>query len=778
MGTTSRPGTAVGARRSRLLAGAAAAALAALLPVARAAGQDRAAGNGDARAALADSLIALALERARAADTSGALQALERATKVAPRYAHAFYQRGSMLARTTDLGAGIGSAIRRREAVQQLDRALDLDPGNPRYLLELGRIRLRTPFLRFDAERLLEKALRAAESRRDMRVLADVHYEIGQIFERRFTTIANRNLVEPMAPFSPAMAANDPRYVRDFLERRAHPIEDAGELDYRKAESHFRAALVADPAHDGAAAGLFGLLAETRRYEELLRATDELRSTQPRAPRRYLARGLALHRLGRVADAEQAFDSALALLPARTGREMTSLTTILRRRAASDYEKLSPEARTTLDSTYWLAADPLELSPANEARVEYLARLAYADLRFSSPEFGHDGWKTDRGVIYARYGPPTRVATFMSGDANSATVFDNGDAGGGLTGIGGDPTGGIARITTVWWYEPANLALVFTGPPAMGVAWFADDFRAYAASVRETQPARLQDPAAPRVDSVAVQIARFRPDSGAARAAGDVDVSVYADVPTGRLLQDVDVVRAPVVTGFVLRDEARNTLAQARDSVVPADRVTARGWRAVVPGGEYTYRVEALQPTSGNGARALGTFDVRPFAESGLALSDVLVARKIVPHSFTTRPRGRADFDIRPNGSLTFRRGDTLFLYWEEYGLTRDPASGAGKSRVELTLRLDDVDRGRQFVAARVLSGVADAVGLSAEGDNRVSLRFDRSVSLDGIDRVPSYLAVALGDAPYGTYTLELAVTDLVSGRTARRQRVLRVPRP
>jgi GWxTD domain-containing protein len=490
-----------------------------------------------------------------------------------------------------------------------------------------------------------------------------------------------------------------------------------------------------------------------------------------------MARGLALHRLGRSAEAEPAFDSALALLPEQTRREMTSLGRILREKAAADYEKVGPAARAQLDSLYWDVADPLILAPGNEARAEFLSRVAYADLRFSSAEFHHEGWRTDRGVIYARYGPPTRIATFMSGDVNRTAGFDPDNEGGGFIATN-DPTGNVARITTVWWWEPTNLAIVFTGPPAMNSAWYADDFRAYAESVRETQPVRLENPAALPIDSIGVQVARFRPDPGAARAEGDVDVAIYADVPSARLLEDVDVTGAPVVTAFTLRDDANHKLAAAQDSLVPGDAVTTRTWRALLPRGAYVYRVEALQPASGKAARGRGAFDAAPIPASGLALSDILVARSVVPRSVTTRPHGRADFAIQPNGSLTFPRGDSIYVYWEEYGLTPDPTTGAGRSRVELSLHLDQIDRTGQFIAIRVLGGIADVAQLSPEGDDRVSLRFERAVPLDGTDRAPSFLGIALGDAPYGRYTLELTVTDLVTGKSVRRERVVRVPRP
>jgi hypothetical protein len=43
------------------------------------------------------------------------------------------------------------------------------------------------------------------------------------------------------------------------------------------------------------------------------------------------------------------------------------------------------------------------------------------------------------------------------------------------------------------------------------------------------------------------------------------------------------------------------------------------------------------------------------------------------------------------------------------------------------------------------------------------------------MDRAPDYLALGLGTAPPGTYTLEITVTDQVSNVSATQQRVLQV---
>ena len=705
----------------------------------------------------ADSLISLALERARAGDTTAALKALERATKVAPEYAPAFYQRGMLLSRTTSLG--MSDVMRRRTASQQLKRALDLDVNNPFYLMELGRLRLKTPFLRLDAERLFNRALRAAQERRDPRVLAEIYWELGQIHERRYATTANRRIITSSAGrFDPTVAIADWHYTADFLASGSHPVPDAGELDFRKAEDHYRAAILADPSHEGAAIGLLGMLYEVGRFEEMQQTAAKLLALQPASARLRLALGLALHRLDRDVDAEPTFDQALALMSADDRRDMTSLETILREDDAKSYRRAADGSRLATDSLYWEVQDPLALTRVNEARVEFLARVAYADLRFTSHEFGTKGWRTDRGVTHIRYGPAPVVATFSP----ETQEIEGSDA--------------IAKVTTVWWYPETKLRFVFVGPPAMNYAIFADEFRSYAENARHLAPVSF-DNLAPRlrVDSVPVQVARFRADS----MSSAVDVSFFADVPTREMLRDVDVATGSLETALFVSDDARARVASERDSVtVRTDarepRLT-RSWRRVLPPGSYLYRVEARENASGRSARGRAGFDVQPFVPGALAASDVLIARRVVPRAAVAEPRGRGDFFIVPNAAMRFAPGDTIFLYWETYGLSPD-STNSGRMRVEIGLRLREMDRGREFTA-RVLGGVADAIGLSEKGEDRVALRYERSVTIDSSDRVPNYLALALGGAPYGTYDLELTVTDLTTGGATTRTRTISVPR-
>jgi GWxTD domain-containing protein len=701
----------------------------------------------------ADSLYQLSKQQLSRADTAAALDALGQVERLAPRFAGAYFDHGVILSRRSEMGLALDDVLRRRRAGDLLERALDLDPDNPLYLLELGRLRLKTPFLRIEAERLFAKAQRAATARGDARLLAVVEYELGLVSARRYNALRHRRILTGTTTSLDLEAAvSNWQYVRDFLDQRTAPVDDAGDIDRLKAEEHFHAALAADSSHASAAADLLALLYESGRSAEMLPLAATLARRQPGAPRTWMALGLALYARDQLEDASVAFDSALALLPDAVRREMLDVTHWLRPQDAAALRNALPNEREATESAWWRSADPLALTAVNEARVALLARVAYSDLRFTSEEAQLPGWRTDRGQVWIRYGAPDVMATLApeTQDVNGAER--------------------TARVITIWWYRESALRFVFRGPPAINAASFAGNFRAYAENARHIIPMSLRDVHATlRLDTVAVQVARFRGDSG-------TRVELFAQIPADRMLGDVDLSPALLEGGFAFgAGAARRAPQMSVDSLrVPAGptaKPLQRWWaRTVTPGNEYAYRIEARQPDTGRGARGDGTVSAMPLGATGaVGISDLVVADRIAGAGEV-----RDAFRIDANAAMRFLPRDTVALYWETYDAAAG-ASGVARLRVRVTVRILSLDRGRSFTA-RVLGGIADAVGLSAVGDEQVSLVYERDARPAAT--VTHHLSLGLGDAPAGQYALTVEVTDLASGRTASTERTLTLERP
>ena len=68
----------------------------------------------------------------------------------------------------------------------------------------------------------------------------------------------------------------------------------------------------------------------------------------------------------------------------------------------------SDEERQKFIEQFWLRRDPTPGTPENEFKEEAYRRIAFTNDRFS---VGIPGWKTDRGMVYIRYGPPDSLDT-------------------------------------------------------------------------------------------------------------------------------------------------------------------------------------------------------------------------------------------------------------------------------------------------------------------------------------------------------------------------------
>lgn len=701
-----------------------------------------------ARTAAADTLLNRALASAATGDTSAALEMLEQANKIAKKDPEVLYWRGLMLARTTFLR--VSDVPRNWLAWRLLDRAAELDPKNPRYLLEMGRIRLYTPLLRLEAERLFSKAMRVAEATGDPSQVADVAWELAKIKERRYMTARNRYMITtPGMAYDPAAAIQQRHYTREFLTQHSRPIDDVGSVDRSEAEEMFRRGLRAAPTHEANAVGLLGLLYDQKRYQEMREVVRPFLDARTGSARLRFAAGLAAYRSGAPRDAELLFDEALNRLTAAERRDAVDLGRIIRRRDALAYESLSDAARVQTDSAYWEAADPLLSTPENEGRLEFLSRVAIADLRFSDSDMKQTGWKTDRGLITIRYGEPPTVATFAPSSSPDA-----GDA--------------IGRIITVWFYPTKERQFVFMGPPAMNYSTFAGDMRGIAEEQREDAPFLLDNvPFAVGIDTLPVQIARFR-----GRNETEGQIVIAAAVNTAGLYDAVELDRSRLAVSLRSGPPSRLALIDVDTVAVtmPSTRPVGRHWTQRVPVGRTRVRVEAQDiDVVGAGARAQAEVDVARPAVGAFETSDVLITERFTAP--TTPIESYAASGVVPRGNVTLGQRELFSLYWENYGLTPDK-DGVVHVDVRVQITLLDIDRSGDSRIARALGSVADVVGLTREGETQLGVRYSRDEALGKRDRVPLTTTIGLGTAPAGTYRLELQVTDRTTGTVARSERI------
>jgi len=69
------------------------------------------------------------------------------------------------------------------------------------------------------------------------------------------------------------------------------------------------------------------------------------------------------------------------------------------------------EDRETFIQNFWKIRNPDPDAPTNTVKEEHYSRLEYANANFGNP-FAHDGWHTDRGMVYITLGPPQQRAKY------------------------------------------------------------------------------------------------------------------------------------------------------------------------------------------------------------------------------------------------------------------------------------------------------------------------------------------------------------------------------
>src|SRR5689334_23463853 len=88
------------------------------------------------------------------------------------------------------------------------------------------------------------------------------------------------------------------------------------------------------------------------------------------------------------------------------------------------FKKLqTDEEREQFIEQFWLRRDPTPDTVENEFKEEHYRRIAYANEHFAA---GIPGWKTDRGQMYIKFGPPDEIESHPSGGQYERTPEEGG----------------------------------------------------------------------------------------------------------------------------------------------------------------------------------------------------------------------------------------------------------------------------------------------------------------------------------------------------------------
>ncbi len=510
----------------------------------------------------------------------------------------------------------------------------------------------------------------------------------------------------------------------------------------------------AAPAEGRVARGLVRLLVEAHRDSAALAAARRYADTVPGLWAELLL-AFALHAHGDDTAAVAHFREALPQLSDKERRRLR-IDPLLSLDEQDKLHHLGDTARAGYEAALWKLADPLYLTPGNEALGEHFARYVWTRMLSELPHVrGMTSWGSDLDELTFRYGVPSSRERIESLSLLS------------------DQLGMIEH------YDPAQLAflpesLLTVGvrpTPAPGEKWTLDasDARsAYApTTVRRVVELPLQLSRFPAGDSLVLRIDGILPLDSAARAAVD---SARLRPDSGRAAPDSARVGLFVLPGpdALLRGDT----AVVRTVVAAAPVRGDTAWLSLsltLPPGQYVYSAEAIEPRSrlaGRGRHLTVLLKPAP----GPALSDIVVARPF-GGSLPTR---RDDSALRALPQAAALAGDTLGIYAEVGSLTGGPGA---RYRVELVLSRT----GEPPPPVRAWSWLRRRLG-AGPAPQSVTLGWTGTLPLD---RAAAAAPVALATdlvvprlAP-GLYTLWLRVLDGATGAAAYTDRVLLIrPRP
>ena len=433
--------------------------------------------------------------------------------------------------------------------------------------------------------------------------------------------------------------------------------------------------------------------------------------------------GLAAYQIGEFNESHEYYQRALDLMSVEERELLESIDLLVSEEVHASRDTMQTIDELLKREMFWKRQDPLYLSDFNERKMAHFGRMAYANLRFRRFSDDVEGWQTDMGKTYIKFGRYRRRVTTYKGTWDSEEVPD-------------------AAMVEFWYYE--NFQFKFCGTtddiwhfcggswisggasqvPAVETSAFTVEARAAYADTAGVRPyamkrkrlasfaprtltetshhifreivQRFVDPYLNRKYTLPHQIAAFEERDS-------VRVELSYMIPKDRLTENYETGEVSFWDGVFFFDQqwndmyndresktftlppqksAQNAAAQHRNDHLLVSRTLS------VPQGRYHFSVEFMDQTSGLIGIARDekqyVYDDETFHLSDLLVGNDIQTKKALPES-------RSDLLITPNPVRTFSQSEPVFIYLELYDLQRDDF-GNTQYEISYTIGKPEVD--------------------------------------------------------------------------------------
>ncbi len=522
----------------------------------------------------------------------------------------------------------------RQQAIEWLKKAMGRERENPDYIAtfaELNWYSLRRPRAYAEARRVLQ---------------IDPDHVWGLYWTARFVVWSWE-----MTYFTDVIKEDQLREEEDdaYVTGRTGFHTEYQDLDLDDGIDFLSRAIRADPDHWPSHVQLGLAYFVSDRPDPLINLFETYRQRHPGNRDAHFFVGLGHQMKGQLAPAYGAYVQGLSQMSDEDRQFMQSIFLLRGKKAEERGDPLPDEVAI---GRFWLGRDPLFLTRVNERMLEQCRRVAYANLRFTDPVNGREGWQTDRGQAYIRYGDPiTRSMTLSYSEPRKE----------------------------IWHYGPFHIN--FTNMNSYD-SWSSFDAqigprRVSFSELTERIPDHYQYPF--QYD-VAYQIGQFRGEEG------KTSVEIYSALESERVANSQlapGISEVDLRHGLFLFDAEWDSLVYDTHRVGRLPLVTYESTkqdfllasqRLELDPGSYYLAGELEDQKTRNVGTFRDTLRVNEFGYDSLQVSSLLMALRIKERDEGNY--GRDQFAILSNPLKRCSRKSSASFYFEVYNLPRDAFGG------------------------------------------------------------------------------------------------------